>query len=410
MSNKKRVCMLIPQLILPIPAVEGGAIETLITNLLEENEKQNKVRFVVISKYNREAAEKHYQNSKVYYFDDEQYVGQGKLLIRILWLLYKLFFHIVQNRITYKLFGCNFHLVEYLTFQYLCIAKMEKVDFLSIEADENEYELSAFNKLIGKRRVYNHIHYVRKENIASRKLISNSICISKFVRKEWAKDSSIEGKNVVLYNGINLDAYNKDAISSNRDALRREYDISDKEILVIYCGRIMEVKGIKQLLDSFDYLVDYPVKLMMIGAAPVGDSHYEQFANDAIRRADKMKNVIYLGYVDNAVLPKYYTAADIMIIPSICQEGAGLVAIEGMTAGIPLIVTESGGMVEYVDNQCAIKIPIDDNLSSVLAEKILLLANDKVKREQMGKRGKERSKLFSKEKYYEDFVKIIEST
>lgn len=407
---KKRVCMLIPQLILPVPAVEGGAIETLITNLLDENEKQKKVRFVVISKYNKEASEKNYQNSKVYYFEDRKYVGKGKTLICFLWLFYKFIFHIIQNRITHKLFGCNFHVVEYLTFQYLCIAKKEKVDFVSIEGDENEYELSAFNRLVGKDRVYNHIHYTRKESIASRKLISNSICVSECVKDTWVKNSSIQGKNVVLYNGINLDGYSDTSILKKRSALRKKHAISNNEVLAVYCGRIMMIKGVLPLLDAFYQLKGYPVKLLMIGAAPAGDARYEQYAKEMIERANNMDNVVYLGYVDNKVLPEYYSAADIMVIPSICQEGLPLVAAEGMAAGLPLIVTESGGTLEFVDDFCAIKVPIDDNLSDALAEKIFLLAKDKDLRERMGKHGKERAKLFSREKYYEDFVSIIEST
>lgn len=408
MKKTNRVCMLIPQLILPVPAVEGGAIETLITNLLDENEKQKKVRFVVISKYNKEASEKNYQNSKVYYFEDRKYVGKGKTLIYFLWLFYKFIFHIIQNRITHKLFGCNFHVVEYLTFQYLCIAIKEKVDFVSVEGYENEYELSAFNRLVGKQRVYNHIHYVRKENTASRRLISNSLCISEYVKREWTKSGEMFGDNRVLYNGISLGSYYDEKLSDKKSSIREKYDIHENDTLVIFCGRIMQVKGVEYLLDAFTTLHDPHIKLMLIGAAPA-DMGYQEFADRMIERADAMDNVICMGYVDNHYLPLYYSAADIMVIPSVWQEGAGLVAVEGMAAGLPLIVTKSGGMVEYIDDSCAIKIPIDDNLSDALAEKILLLAKDKDLRERMGKHGKERAKLFSKEKYYEGFVSIIES-
>lgn len=409
MSNK-RVCMLIPQLLLPIPDVQGGAVETLITNLLDENENENRVRFVVISKYNKEASEKQYKNSKIYYFDNNQYVGKSKIFIKILWLLYKSIMHVIQNKITYKLFACNYHVVDYVTFQYLCIAKKEKVDFVSIEADENEYELSAFNKLIGKHRVYNHIHYTRRENLASRRLIPNSICISKYVKNEWAKSDTVKGDNKVLYNGISLDGYDSTKSDIYRNDVRNKLGIKETDILVVFCGRIMKVKGVEQLLDAFSRIDNPNIKLLLIGSAPAGNKGYREFAEKTIEKANNMNNVICLGYVDNHILPMYYSASDIMVIPSICQEGAGLVAVEGMASGLPLIITESGGMVEYVNDSCAIKLPIDDNLPVSLAKEILKLSKDRQLRENMGKCGRERAKLFSKSQYYKDFINIIEAT
>lgn len=67
------------------------------------------------------------------------------------------------------------------------------------------------------------------------------------------------------------------------------------------------------------------------------------------------------------------------VVPSIWQEGAGLVAVEGMAAGLPLIITQSGGMVEYVNSDAAIQVPIDKELPHNLALNIKLLANDKQK-------------------------------
>ena len=65
---KKVICLIVPK-ILPVPAVLGGAIETLVTLLLEENEKDNRVRFVVFSPYNENAEilSKSYRNSEVIY-------------------------------------------------------------------------------------------------------------------------------------------------------------------------------------------------------------------------------------------------------------------------------------------------------------------------------------------------------
>ena len=66
-ANKKTIA-LFSTLSFPIPAVCGGGVETLITNLIDVNEELNQVRFLVSSKYNKTACKKNYHNSDIYYF------------------------------------------------------------------------------------------------------------------------------------------------------------------------------------------------------------------------------------------------------------------------------------------------------------------------------------------------------
>ena len=65
--NKKKVLLITPGMF-PVPAVSGGAVETLITNLLDVNEKQKKVSFILTSVFDKKAAVKKYHDSKIYYF------------------------------------------------------------------------------------------------------------------------------------------------------------------------------------------------------------------------------------------------------------------------------------------------------------------------------------------------------
>lgn len=48
------------------------------------------------------------------------------------------------------------------------------------------------------------------------------------------------------------------------------------------------------------------------------------------------------------------------MIPSLCEDAAPLVPIEGMCSGLPLIVTDSGGMIEYIDDACALVVSRDE--------------------------------------------------
>lgn len=64
----------------------------------------------------------------------------------------------------------------------------------------------------------------------------------------------------------------------------------------------------------------------------------------------------FTGYIENAELYQYYQCADMQVVPSMWEEAAGLVAIEGMLSGLPLVVTKSGGLVEYAPKEVAMQI------------------------------------------------------
>lgn len=410
---KKRIikCMLIPQLIFPIPAVCGGAIETLITNLLTENEKENQLHFVVVCVYDEKALKEKFNNSKICYFKDGIYTGSNGFFLKMVWRLYKIFHRLIQNRITYKLFKCDLPFMDFITFQYALIAIKERVDYVFLEGDENEIALRIFNHIVGKEKVYNHIHYTRMHDQISREWISNSISISDYVRQKWVAEDGIKGKNIVLYNGIDVQKiYNVSYSAVERTIRRRELGISDDELCVIYCGRIMPEKGLNELKEAFLKLQDKKIKLLFVGGIPSERDRYYKFACDYVDSIKDMNNVILCGYVDNNQIATYYKLADIQIIPSVWQEGAGLVAIEGMAAGLPQIVTESGGMVEYVSEENALILPINDMLSDNIVEAIVTLSDDAERRVQMGKAGLKRSKMFSSSQYYKDFVSVVYSS
>ena len=146
---------------------------------------------------------------------------------------------------------------------------------------------------------------------------------------------------------------------------------------------------------------------MLIGSFYYSLNKDDEFSRNIVERAKKMDNVTYLGYIPNSELQDYYSISDIQVVPSTWQEGAGLVALEGMASGLPLIITDSGGMVEYVNDDCAIKLPIDDNLPQNLSENIINLANEKQLRKMMSEAGKNRAAIFDKEMYYNNFVGIM---
>lgn len=407
-KKKKKCILLIPPQELPIPAVGGGAIETLITNLLDENEIYNKVLFIVVSTNDIKASKCNYRNSKIYYFENGTIVNRLKSFIIqikycILRINNKLKREIKKLGVTITKWNDYIVYPEYFYFQCYQIAKKEKADVVISEGDWHTNAYPIFYDLVGRENMYYHLHCEIEESIETRMCIPNSISISQYVKNKWVQNKDIEGNNFVLYNCIDIEKFTIEIEHKKRLEIRSKLKIRENEILVVFCGRLIPEKGISELLDAFDMMQDYPIKLIVIGSSDFSKGNNSNYSKKIVSRIEQMGSVVYLGYVPNEKMPIYYHISDIQVIPSLCQEGAGLVAIEGMASGLPLIITESGGMIEYVDD-CAIKIPIDDNVPENLCNEILKLSNSSDLRKKMGIAGKKRAQLFTKEKFYSNFI------
>ena len=412
MIKKIKTVLLIAHDALPVPDVYGGAIEFLITRLLEENENNGQLRFVVTSTYFKESKRFNYKNSRIYYFENNKLSGDhyGNFAFNY-WKWYhrriRLTNKIFHNRITKQLFGNPRKMMDCITFQLLQITKKEKPNYAVVELCRNINQILPIINKIGKENVYYHIHNHMLQDMRIRSIIPNSISISEFVKKEWAVNASIIGDNRVLYNCADLMFFNNIRVLQ-KIKLKKRLKICNDEVVILFCGRFIPGKGVKQLLDAMGILQDKKIKLLLIGSEKFANGNISSFSKQIVERAKAMENVIYLGYIPNDKLPQYYSISDIQVIPSIWQEGAGIVAIEGMAMGLPLIITDSGGMVEYVNDECAVKVPISENLNENLANEILRLSNDDMLRKKMGFAGKMRAKKFSSKNYYQNFVKIFE--
>lgn len=406
----KTVMLLLPNLF-PVPDVKGGGVELLITQLINENEINGKIKLVIISKYDKQASNTHFNNSCIYYFENNKIINLPFNNINRRWKNYcikkKIIRKLFHNRFTSQIFKKKHSTLDFFLFQCLLIAKKEHVDKLIVENYSINDRFRPLVKHFGKNNCYNHIHYHRKDSGCEREIIPNSLSISKFVRDEWIKGSRVSGRNEVLYNCIDTKKYGRIISDDIKKEKRFQLGFNENDIIVIFCGRLLPVKGVKELLEAFEIINENRIKLMLIGSFYYSLNKDDEFSRNIVERAKKMDNVTYLGYIPNSELQDYYSISDIQVVPSTWQEGAGLVALEGMASGLPLIITDSGGMVEYVNDDCAIKLPIDDNLPQNLSENIINLANDKQLRKMMSEAGKNRAAIFDKEMYYNNFVDII---
>lgn len=380
-----------------VPAIYGGAVETLLTMLIEENEKKGLCDLIIFSTYDKQAA----MYSSKYKFTKNIFI-HSRLHKKLIYKILRVFYKISDNYNTN--IGRDFihQVVKYISSQENSGINF---DCFLVQEGENVNGLKAFVGLFGDKVVYHsHLHEVPIHG----SIWPNVISISEFCRREWLSVPS-DTKNVfVLRNGIDLDKFSKRISHSERLSLRNKLGLSENDIVVIYVGRVIPVKGVKELVVAMKLLQDKNVKLILVGSSGFAKGKKTAYTEEISCLIEEMENqIIPLGYIANEDLYKYYQIADMQAIPSMWEEAAGLVAIEGMASGLPLVVTRSGGMVEYVDDECALIVDKEKDVERNLSEAIKTLAVDAALRKRMGAHGMERAKLFSKENFYMNFVDLI---
>lgn len=111
---------------------------------------------------------------------------------------------------------------------------------------------------------------------------------------------------------------------------------------IIFVGRLIETKGIAVLLQVIQN-IKLDVRFIIAGIGPL-----ESEVRD---KEKKYSNLKYLGRIDNKNLPIYYSAADLVVVPSLVDEGFGFVVMEAMACGTPVLASNKGGLSEAVSNQ-----------------------------------------------------------
>ena len=118
------------------------------------------------------------------------------------------------------------------------------------------------------------------------------------------------------------------------------------------------------------------------------------------------ERIIFTGYVDNSEVYKYASVAGVQCVPTLAEEAAGLVLLEAMAEGLPTIVTNSGGMIEYVDKDATLIVE-RNNLITNLKKTICYMKEHPEMRKWMSENAMIQSKTYEEAIYYNNFVKLI---
>jgi glycosyltransferase involved in cell wall biosynthesis/SAM-dependent methyltransferase len=133
--------------------------------------------------------------------------------------------------------------------------------------------------------------------------------------------------------------------------------------VILFVGRLLAIKGMELLINVARSLKDENKKILFVF---IGDGPEKARLLESSRN---LRNVQYLGMIDNYDLVTYYNAADICVIPSLYQEGFGRVGIEALSCGLPIIAAKNSGMAEVMPNDIARFVePTVKNLKKEIVE------------------------------------------
>ena len=112
------------------------------------------------------------------------------------------------------------------------------------------------------------------------------------------------------------------------------------DFVVLFVGRLVAEKGISELLKAARTW-NRKINLKIIGIGPDEENIKYQISN--------IKNIEYLGKIDNDDLPLYYSGIDLLIVPSIHEEGFGRVILESLACETPVLAAKRGAIPEAMD-------------------------------------------------------------
>ena len=236
--------------------------------------------------------------------------------------------------------------------------------------------------------------------------VDHTICLSNYMKKILCQDYGLDSMKVsVVPNGLG-DVVD---MSVDKELLRKKWHVGPKEKIILFAGRIDEIKGVSSLIKAFHLVLEaYPNSRLLIA----GNGDYTRAFQEAKNIYTK---ITFTGLLKKEELFEIYQLADAGVVPSLF-EPFGYVPVEMMMHELPIIATTTSGLNEVVDESCGLKVPLivsPDNVeidTSLLAQKIVYLLQNPEEAKRLGKNGRKRYlEKYSSEVFGKNMIEFYKS-
>lgn len=238
------------------------------------------------------------------------------------------------------------------------------------------------------------------------RLATRVVTVSRAVRDHMLQDApQFAGRFEFILGGIDLDPF---LAGEGREPVRQEWGVRDGELLVGMAGRVTPWKGQSVFAETAKLILERHdnVKFAAVGGVFDTDMFYMEQFKEQVRDLGIEGRFIIQDF--RADMPGVFSAFDIFVLPSILPEPFGLVVIEAMASGKPVVATAPGGPSEtVVDGETGYLVkPSDPEAAASAVEKLLV---DPVKRAKMGEAARKRaSEIFALPRYVREFEDLYD--
>ena len=381
--------------ILPIPAVQGGAVENLTDFYLEYNNQHRLHDITIYSVWHPDVERHPALQSTVNHYVYIKVTG--------FWAKLKKKWYQHTHHEEYYHYTIEFYLQEAIK-----DISRRSYDIILIE-NRPAYALKL--KEVSNAKLVYHLHNEKLDSKSEKALdIYNAatciITVSDYIKSRVLTINHYDKKTTTVYNGIDLHAFS----SCNHSINRNSIGLQEDDFVMVFSGRVTAEKGIMQLIEAMTLLQDLPrIKLLVIGSSFYGNDDNENSFAKALREkaAHLSDRIIFTGFIPYAQMPNYLQIADIAVIPSVWDDPFPTTVLEAQATGLPIISTRRGGIPEQITEESAILLDTDEYFVDNLATAIRDLYQHPEKRKALGQAGLLHSQYFNKERFAKDFFEAL---
>ena len=334
--------------ILPLPAVQGGAVENLTDFYLEYNNQHRLHDITIYSVWHPDVERHPAIQSTVNHYVYIKVTG--------LWAKFKKKWYQLTHHEEYYHYTIEFYLQEAIK-----DISRRSYDIILIE-NRPAYALKL--KEVSNAKLVYHLHNEKLDSKSEKALdIYNAatciITVSDYIKSRVLTINHYDKKTTTVYNGIDLHAFS----SCNHSINRNSIGLQEDDFVMVFSGRVTAEKGIMQLIEAMTLLQDLPrIKLLVIGSSFYGNDDNENSFAKALREkaAHLSDRIIFTGFIPYAQMPNYLQIADIAVIPSVWDDPFPTTVLEAQAMGLPIISTRRGGIPEQVTEESAILLDTDE--------------------------------------------------
>lgn len=389
--------------ILPVPAVRGGAIETRVNYLVDENEKAGLWDLMILSVYDADAEKKSlgFRNTQFCYLKISSYSQK----VSAYW-----------NRLVKKLVKDPERAADLMYHPFLhqvlgFLKRTNQIDAIILE-NRPDWVL----KLHKKTNVPIFLHlgndHLNADTKNASRIVESAegiLTVSDYISECVKTIPNAKSDRIwKIQQGIDQSLFDLSRYSEeDKKRIRRDFHLQEEDFVYYFAGRIEREKGVLELVRAFRQLKEENMRLVIVGGVSVwnSDNSYYKSVMEEVEK-DK-KRIILTGSVSHEKIAELQAVADVAVLPSTWNEPSGNAMIECMVAGLPLITTNIGGIPEYCLPDCSVLLDVTDDLEQKLCEAMHRLYLDPLQRKEMRIAAKEVGKRYTTREHYMQIHEVL---